>query len=162
WMVFAAAYAAAAAFAVHLAITGRGSVGSVVLVLSLGAQGNQHLADLTGHISWLVHTHRAVRRFLWLIDRAATAHGRLLPPTPAGVPERLREGIRLAGVSFVYPGTAAVVLRDVDLLLPAGSTVAMVGENGAGKTTLVKLLCRFYEPTTGSITVDGVDLREIP
>ena len=54
------------------------------------------------------------------------------------------------------------MLRDVDLHLPAGSTVAIVGENGAGKTTLVKLLCRFYEPTAGRILVDGVDLRTVP
>jgi ATP-binding cassette subfamily B protein len=53
------------------------------------------------------------------------------------------------------------VLRDVDLDLPAGASVAVVGENGAGKTTLVKLLCRFYAPTAGTITVDGVDLQTI-
>jgi ATP-binding cassette subfamily B protein len=50
------------------------------------------------------------------------------------------------------------VLSEVDLHLPAGTTVAFVGENGAGKSTLVKLLCRFYEPTDGRITVDGVNL----
>jgi ATP-binding cassette subfamily B protein len=65
-------------------------------------------------------------------------------------------------VSFHYPGTERPVLESVDLHLPAGSTVAIVGENGAGKTTLTKLLCRFYEPTSGTITVDGVDLRTLP
>jgi ATP-binding cassette subfamily B protein len=54
------------------------------------------------------------------------------------------------------------VLREVDLELPAGAVVAVVGENGAGKTTLVKLLCRFYEPTEGRITVDGTELRRLP
>jgi ATP-binding cassette subfamily B protein len=54
------------------------------------------------------------------------------------------------------------VLRDVDLELPAGKVVAIVGENGAGKTTLVKLLCRFYDPTDGRITVDGEDLASMP
>ena len=54
------------------------------------------------------------------------------------------------------------MLRDVDLDLPAGSTVAFVGENGAGKTTLVKLLCGFYSPTSGRITVDGADLGRLP
>jgi ATP-binding cassette subfamily B protein len=66
-------------------------------------------------------------------------------------------------VAFRYPGSDegdAVV--DVDLHLPAGTTVAFVGENGAGKTTLVKLLCRFYDPTAGRVTVDGVDLRRFP
>jgi ATP-binding cassette subfamily B protein len=54
------------------------------------------------------------------------------------------------------------VLTGVNLFLPAGSTVAIVGENGSGKTTLVKLLCRFYEATSGVITVDSVDLRRLP
>ena len=62
-------------------------------------------------------------------------------------------------MSFAYPGTDALVLDHVDLHLPAGSTVAIVGENGAGKTTLAKLLLRFYEPTAGALLVDGVDIR---
>ncbi len=65
-------------------------------------------------------------------------------------------------VSFRYPATDRVVLDDVTLDLPAGAVVAIVGENGAGKSTLVKLLCRFYEPTSGRITVDGVDLSRMP
>jgi ATP-binding cassette subfamily B protein len=64
-------------------------------------------------------------------------------------------------VTFRYPGTDTDVLHDVDLDLPAGASVAIVGENGAGKTTLVKLLCRFYAPTSGIITVDGVDLQSL-
>jgi ATP-binding cassette subfamily B protein len=67
--------------------------------------------------------------------------------------------VTFAGVSFTYPGTDVAVLTGVDLHLPAGSTVAIVGENGAGKTTLAKLLMRFYEPTEGAILVDGVDIR---
>jgi len=78
------------------------------------------------------------------------------------VPARLEDAIRFAGVAFRYPGTHSDVLRDVDLDLRAGTTVALVGENGAGKTTLVKLLCRFYEPTDGTIAVDGLDLARIP
>jgi ATP-binding cassette subfamily B protein len=65
-------------------------------------------------------------------------------------------------VSFRYPGTEADVLTDVRLEVPAGSTIALVGENGAGKSTLVKLLCRFYEPTGGRILVDGADLSTLP
>ena len=77
------------------------------------------------------------------------------------VPDRLHDGIRLDHVSFRYPETDRLVLEDVNLDLAAGSVVALVGENGAGKTTLVKLLCRFYEPTEGRITVDGVDLSRL-
>jgi ATP-binding cassette subfamily B protein len=77
---------------------------------------------------------------------------------PAGLPA---EEIRFERVSFRYPGQQRDVLHDLDLVIPAGTSLAIVGENGAGKTTLVKLLCRFYEPTAGRITVDGVDVREL-
>src|SRR5207302_6490009 len=80
---------------------------------------------------------------------------------PTGhVPARLERGISLENVAFAYPGTETPVLSGVTLEIPAGMTVAIVGENGAGKTTLVKLLCRFYEPTEGRISVDGTDLRD--
>jgi ATP-binding cassette, subfamily B, bacterial len=76
---------------------------------------------------------------------------------PAGMPAR---EIRFRGVTFAYPGGARV-LEDFDLTIPAGSSLAIVGQNGAGKTTLAKLLCRLYDPDAGSIEVDGVDLREL-
>ena len=70
--------------------------------------------------------------------------------------------IRFRGVSFAYPGAPEhAVLKDFDLAIPAGSSLAIVGRNGAGKTTLAKLLCRLYDPDSGSIEVDGVDLREL-
>ncbi len=75
---------------------------------------------------------------------------------PAGLPAR---EIRFANVSFHYPGSARPVLDGLDLVLPAGKCTAIVGLNGAGKTTLVKLLARLYEPSSGSILVDGVDTR---
>jgi ABC-type multidrug transport system fused ATPase/permease subunit len=70
-------------------------------------------------------------------------------------------GIRLRGVTFGYPTAAVPVLRDLDLAIPAGSTLAIVGHNGSGKTTLAKLLCRCYDPQAGAIEVDGVDLRDL-
>jgi ABC-type multidrug transport system fused ATPase/permease subunit len=67
--------------------------------------------------------------------------------------------IRLSDVSFSYPG-GSPVLEHFDLTIPAGSSLAIVGQNGAGKTTIAKLLCRLYDPQSGTITIDGVDLRE--
>src|SRR5207249_2434990 len=78
------------------------------------------------------------------------------------VPAHLTRGIRFDHVSFAYPGTERLVLDDVNLELPAGTVVAIVGENGAGKTTLVKLLAKLYEPTAGRILVDDVDLARMP
>jgi ATP-binding cassette subfamily B protein len=100
----------------------------------------------------------ASRRLGWLERYSARHRDR----ADATVPSRLERGIRFEKVSFSYPGTDTCVLRDVSLDLPAGSVVAIVGENGAGKSTLVKLLARFYAPTDGRITVDGVDLARLP
>lgn len=73
-----------------------------------------------------------------------------------------KQGVRFESVSFSYPRSESKVFSDLDLFIPAGKSLAIVGLNGAGKTTLVKLLCRFYDPTEGRITVDGLDLREFP
>jgi ATP-binding cassette subfamily B protein len=69
--------------------------------------------------------------------------------------------IRFRNVRFAYPNTDAVVLDGFDLTIPAGTSLAIVGQNGAGKTTLAKLLCRLYDPQQGGIEIDGVDLREL-
>ncbi len=69
--------------------------------------------------------------------------------------------IRFRDLSFSYPGAPRPVLDGFDLTIPAGSSLAIVGQNGAGKTTLAKLLCRLYDPQRGAIEVDGVDLREL-
>jgi ATP-binding cassette, subfamily B, bacterial len=68
--------------------------------------------------------------------------------------------IRFRNVTFAYPG-GAPVLENFDLTIPAGSSIAIVGQNGAGKTTLAKLLCRFYDTQSGAIEVDGIDLRHL-
>jgi ABC-type multidrug transport system fused ATPase/permease subunit len=80
------------------------------------------------------------------------------PRKAAGLPAR---EIRFRNVTFAYPaGGSAPVLEGFDLTIPAGSSLAIVGQNGAGKTTLAKLLCRLYDPQAGAIEVDGVDLRD--
>jgi ATP-binding cassette subfamily B protein len=81
-----------------------------------------------------------------------------IPADPRPLP-RLSQGIRFTNVWFRYSDDHPWILRGLDLFIPAGKAVAIVGLNGAGKSTLVKLLCRFYDPERGSITWDGVDLR---
>ncbi|WP_420118385.1 ABC transporter ATP-binding protein [Micromonospora sp.] len=160
--VFALGYVAALVLVVRDAVRGRADVGDVVLAIMLASQLNHQVAAAVTITQQLARSGRSLRRLDEVRD--------LVPPpvvapdapaTPLQPPARLLEGIRLRQVSFTYPGAAKPVLRDVDLLLPAGSTVAVVGENGAGKTTLVKLLNRFYEPDRGAILVDGVDLRHL-
>jgi ATP-binding cassette subfamily B protein len=107
----------------------------------------------------------------WALDGAAAPVGAVLRLEPAmerggalpsgkhdatGKPAR---EIRFRNLTFAYPG-GAPVLQGFDLVIPAGSSLAIVGQNGAGKTTLAKLLCRLYDPQEGAIDIDGVDLRE--
>ncbi len=82
----------------------------------------------------------------------------IAPATNSVVPGG-EAGIRLADVSFRYPGKSEWVLRHVDLFIPRGQSVALVGQNGAGKTTLVKLVTRLYRPTEGHVLLDGKDLE---
>jgi ABC-type multidrug transport system fused ATPase/permease subunit len=108
----------------------------------------------------------------WALDGSAAPVGAVLRLEPAmaragalprgnrtadGAPKR---EIRFRDLSFAYPG-GAPVLEGFDLTIPAGTSLAIVGQNGAGKTTLAKLLCRLYDPQSGSIDIDGVDLREL-
>ena len=76
------------------------------------------------------------------------------------MPAAIHDGLTLRGrLVLLSRARTEPILRNVDLRLPAGAVVALVGENGAGKTTLVKLIGRFYEPTGGAITLDGEDIR---
>ncbi|HEX6597400.1 MAG TPA: ABC transporter ATP-binding protein [Acidimicrobiales bacterium] len=160
WLAFGAGLAAALLLVAREAVEGRATAGDVVLALTMAGGVNWGVGGLAHSATWLLDNLKLGRRLLWLEDLAAEAALRAKPPSPAPVPDRLAEGIRLEGVSFRYPGTEEDVLSGVDLFLPAGSTVAVVGDNGAGKSTLVKLLCRFYDPTVGRVTVDGTDVRE--
>jgi ATP-binding cassette, subfamily B, bacterial len=108
----------------------------------------------------------------WAMDGAAAPVAASLRVTPAmaaagALPAGSRPatglpaaGIRLRGVRFAYAG-GEPVLDGVDLDIPAGTSLAVVGQNGAGKTTLAKLLCRLYDPQGGAVEVDGTDLREL-
>src|SRR5262249_23533841 len=99
----------------------------------------------------------SAQRLAWLEDFAATQNAR----ADQAAPDRLTEGIRFEGVSFAYPRTGRQVLQHVDLPLPAGSVLAIVGDNGARQSPLVKLLARMYTPTSGRITADDTDINRV-
>ncbi|MGW6929776.1 ABC transporter ATP-binding protein [Lentzea sp. NPDC054927] len=158
-LAFSAAYIAAVLLSLRQAISGHGSVGSVVLVIILATQVNRQVNSALEMFRRLQRMTRGMTRLRWL--RALIA-AQQPPPADAAVPGSILTGIRFTDVAFAYPGTGRASLQEVGLTLPAGSTVAIVGENGAGKTTLVKLLCRFYDATAGAIDLDGTDIRRFP
>jgi ATP-binding cassette subfamily B protein len=158
-LLFLIGYAGAIVFVVAQAVRGRATVGDAALTAVLAGQV---LGLVTGSAETLQTNLKALvaaSRWVYLHDVAHAARQRINPS--AVVPERLTEGIRLDHVSYRYPLAREDALCDVDLLLPAGATVAIVGDNGAGKSTLVKLLSGMYLPTAGRITADGVDLAEL-
>ncbi|GII63517.1 multidrug ABC transporter permease [Sphaerisporangium krabiense] len=143
---------------VLLARAGELTPGDVIVFVAAVA-GVQ--AGLSGLVTQLASGHQALLRFGHFVDLLKAAPDLATPLAPA--PARpLRDAIELRDVWFRYGDDQPWVLRGVDLRVPRGGLVAVVGLNGAGKSTLVKLLCRLYEPTRGSITWDGVDIRDIP
>ena len=155
WALFSLAFVAAVVWVVEGLDRGPGAV---VLVLTAGGRLSAYVGSAVGELGflrgiWL----ESAQRLAWLEDFAAAQNARV----DESVPERLDAGLRFEDVSFAYPGTGQEVLQHVDLTLPAGKVVAVVGENGAGKSTLVKLLARMYSPTSGRITADGVDIGHV-
>ena len=155
WAVFGAGYVGAVVF---VAYSLQASAGEVVLVLVAGARLSAYITATVGEIGFLRGIWMdGAKRMAWLEDYAASKAERADRPVPAA----LEGGIVFEDVSFAYPATDRLALENVNLRLPAGAVVALVGENGAGKTTLVKLLAKMYEPTAGRIAVDGLDLARI-
>ena len=155
WAIFGAGYVGAIVF-----VSSRlpASAGDVLLTLAAGSRLSFYVGGAVGEIGFLRGVWLdAARRLAWLEDYAKALVAVADQPAPA----RLVEGIRFDHVTFAYPGTDRIVLDDINLELPTGAVVAIVGENGAGKSTLVKLLAKMYEPTGGRILVDGVDLSRI-
>jgi ABC-type transport system involved in cytochrome bd biosynthesis fused ATPase/permease subunit len=112
-----------------------------------------------GGFSWALDGASAPVAAVQRLEPAMRAAGRLDSGARDAAAMPARE-VRFRSVRFGYPG-GAEVLRDFDLTIPAGTSLAIVGQNGAGKTTLAKLLCRLYDPQSGAIEIDGVDLREL-
>jgi ATP-binding cassette, subfamily B, bacterial len=158
WLLYAAGLMGAIAFVVVEASHGGISLGTVLMSVSLIRRSRNQLTSAAQNSGALVNTLTTADRLFWLQDHAAEqAANAGTDPAPAA----LGEGIELRGVSFRYPGTERTVLDGLDLHLPAGATVAVVGENGSGKTTLVKLLLGMYRPDEGSVLVDGRDLAAL-
>ena len=138
------------------AADGRISLGEIV-VYAQCVVGTSAIAF--GGFSWALDGASAPVAASWRLLPAMASTGRLGSGRRAATALPARE-VRFRGVTFAYPGGTAV-LDGFDLSIPAGSSLAIVGQNGAGKTTLAKLLCRLYDPQSGAIEIDGTDLRDL-
>lgn len=157
-ILFGLAYGGAIAYVTVQARHGHITPGGIALIILLGSRIEQVTGGIASATRQTGETIRMFGQYSWLRQYAAEQSW---ADATGPAPDRLRTGISLQDVSFGYPGAESQVLTHIDLDIPAGTTVALVGENGAGKSTLVKLLGRLYDPTDGVVTVDGTDLREI-
>jgi ATP-binding cassette, subfamily B, bacterial len=141
----------------HEAFTGGIGLGAATTYLQAAVGAS---AVAFGGLSWALDTAAAPAAATVRLPGEMARAG-ALPEGTRSRPSAAAPEIRFRDVRFAYPGTDRTVLDGVDLVVPAGTSMAVVGVNGAGKTTLAKLLCRLYDPQAGTIEVDGVDLRDI-
>lgn len=144
-------------FLVWQAFEGRISVGTLMFLIGAIAGASTQLQgvfSLFAHISDQALFLTDLVDFLKVQPNIRSGQNALYAPRP------IRAGFEFRDVSFHYPGSARMVLKDLNFRLEPGEHVALVGENGQGKTTLVKLLARLYDPTGGAIYLDGNDLRD--
>lgn len=140
----------------HQVVAGELSIGSFtafVQYVSLFEQGFSSMARI-----WLSvkTTLLSASRFVQLLERRPSVR-----PDEGITPDACAGHLQLTRVSFSYPGTERMVLRELEMDAPPGSLVALVGESGAGKSTIARLIERFYDPTDGALVLDGRDLRSL-
>lgn len=141
-----------------MAVNGTMSVGTVIAMAFLVHQ-------FSGPVMWIIEMlaemQRALvgwKRVLELVDEEITVED----PGPEGTPIPHGHGeLEMAGIRLTYPG-GPEVLKGIDLTVPAGKRIALVGTTGSGKTSLARLMSRFFDPTSGTVKVGGVDVREVP
>ncbi|MEL6929620.1 MAG: ABC transporter ATP-binding protein [Cyanobacteria bacterium J06600_6] len=149
---------AAYSYIVYQTVQGALKLGDLVLYHQAFKRGQQALAQLITNLSQLYEDNL----FLANLNEFLNLKPKLIEPTQAvTVPQPIQQGIAFKNVRFSYPGTSRTALKNINLTIKPGETIALVGENGSGKTTLIKLLCRLYDISSGSITIDGVDLRDM-
>ncbi len=140
------------------AVYGTATLGDLVMLLQAVQRGQTTMSELLGGANGLYESNLFLATVFEFLGLGSTVHD---SEQPQPMPGRLQHGLELREVSFSYPNTNRLVLDHVTLSVAPGELVALVGDNGAGKSTLMKLVCRFYDPDSGAVTIDGLDLRTV-
>jgi ATP-binding cassette subfamily B protein len=155
---FALALLAAISYTSLLTFQGQSNAGELVMVLALTTQVGGQVANALQHLNNVGLSATGLER----IEDLRRAGAQQRTSDAAQLADHLAEGLRFDNVEYRYPGNAAPSLSGITLDIPAGTSVAVVGENGAGKSTLIKLIQGVYRPTSGCITVDRKQLESLP
>jgi ATP-binding cassette subfamily B protein len=133
------------------------TLGDMTMFLSIIRQSQSSIRSLLDSLNRLYESNLYLDNLLTYLKMQPLL---VAPVNGLAAPVPIQTGIEFRHVSFKYPGSDVLVLRDIDIHIHPGERIALVGLNGSGKTTLIKLLTRLYDPTEGQILLDGVDLRE--
>jgi len=137
-------------------VRGYTSVGDITLFLVAFPQSFNVMQSLSSGISTLYQSNIFVKSIFELFDlKSSVAEN----PDPLPIPQDPMIDLELKNLSFIYPHADQPTLTDINIKMPAGKIIAVVGMNGAGKSTLIKLLCRLYDPSSGAITLNGTDIK---
>jgi len=146
------------AFIACRTVQGAISLGSMVMYYQAFQRAQNSFRNILTSLTGLYEDNLFLSNFYDFLDLEQKVAE---PEHPRPMPRAMREGIVFDRLSFRYPMSDRDVLRDITMTVRPGEHIALVGENGAGKTTLIKLLCRLYDPLSGRISVDGIDLRDL-
>ena len=144
------------AFIIYQTIQGILLLGDLVLYYQALQRGQNNLRSLLNSVSGLYEDNLFLANLYEFLDLKPQI---IEVEYPKILPSKLQKGIVFNQVSFNYSNSNRSALKNINLTIKPGETIALVGENGSGKTTLIKLLCRLYDPTSGNITIDGIDLK---
>jgi len=154
-LIGTAALYGAYAWIAFATVASRITLGQMTMYLMLFRQGQSAVSSILSAIGGMYEDNLYLSTLYEYLETPVktSAAGKVNGPKP-------HDGVRFESVSFTYPGAVEPALKDIDLHLPPGESLALVGENGSGKTTLIKLLTRLYSPDKGRILLDGMDLED--
>jgi ATP-binding cassette subfamily B protein len=150
-------YYGAYAYVIYQTLEGKLSVGTLTFLAGAIAGASANLQMIFSTFSSIADQSLFLTDLLGFLALTPKVRSK---PNALPCPRPVNQGIEFRNVSFAYPGTSRWVLQNLNLRLQQGERIALIGENGEGKTTIVKLLTRLYDPSEGSILLDGVDLRD--
>lgn len=156
-LLSAGAYYGAYAYVIYRTVTGTLSWGSLQFLAGALAGASSTIQNIFSTFSSIADQSLFLTDLVEFLRVKARIESK---PNALPAPRPIREGFRFESVSFRYPGSDRAVLDCLNLQIDLGERIALVGENGQGKTTIVKLLARLYDPASGRILLDGVDLRD--
>jgi ATP-binding cassette, subfamily B, bacterial len=150
-------YYAAYVWVIWRTVTGALSIGTLYFLAGAILQASTNIQMIFSTLSGVADQALFLTDLLAFFEMQPTIRSK---PNALPAPRPIQRGFEFRNVSFAYPGSSRLILKNLDFTLHVGERVALIGENGQGKTTIVKLITRLYDPTEGQVLLDGIDLRE--